>query len=263
MSLRPLPQQRAKPGAVPRKVQRPSLHVLWPTQHSAVLAATVAATMVALSACSPSVGPEWFPLRAGDVARYAVSYSGDVKQGEEVWTLRTQGPVNFEGEPLMSRHHSMGVAYLFKVDDKGVRRVAQQTDLDREPQADHPQRWVLKAPYQVGTEWSTPTVPHLLQRKNEYPRELKHSHATLMNWRIESVNDTVTTTHGQKFSPCLKVVGTGHLNLYTDPVNGFSDVPLISREWYCRNVGLVKFEREEKVSAGFLLGGMLSAEMLP
>ena len=65
MSLRPLPQQRAKPGAVPRKVQRPSLHVRWPTQHSAVLAAT----MVALSACSPSVGPEWFPLRAGDVAQ--------------------------------------------------------------------------------------------------------------------------------------------------------------------------------------------------
>lgn len=220
-------------------------------------------TTVMLCACSPAAGPEWFPLRAGDVARYAVTYSGDVVQDSEIWTLRTQGPVRFEGEPLMSRHHSQGVAYLFKADDKGVRRVAQQTDLDREPQADMPQRWVLKAPYQVGTEWSTPTVPYLLQRKNEYPRELKHSHSTLMHWRIESVNDTVTTAQGRTFSPCLKVVGTGHLNLYTDPVNGFSDVPLISREWYCQNVGLVKFEREERVSAGFLLGGMVSAEMLP
>ena len=223
----------------------------------------MALATASLCACSPSVGPEWFPLRAGDVAHYAVTYSGDVKQGQEVWTLRTQGPVRFEDESLMTRHHSQGVAYVFKVDDKGVRRVAQQTDLDREPQADHPQRWVLKAPYQVGTEWSTPSVPYLLQRKNEYPRELKHSHSTLMHWRIESVSDSVTTAQGQTFSPCLKVVGTGHLNLYTDPVNGFSDVPLISREWYCRHVGLVKFEREERVSAGFLLGGLLSAEMLP
>ncbi len=152
---------------------------------------------------------------------------------------------------------------MFKVDDKGVRRVAQQTDLDREPQSDQPERWVLKAPYQVGTEWSTPTVPYLLQRKNEYPRELKHSHSILMNWRIESTTDHVTTAQGQTFSPCLKVVGIAHLNLYTDPVNGFSDVPLIGREWYCQNVGLVKFERDERVSAGFLVGGKLSAEMLP
>jgi len=222
-----------------------------------------ALTAAMLSACNPSSGPEWFPLRAGDEVRYAVTYSGDVANESVIWTLRTQGPVRFEGEQLMSRHHSQGVAYFFKVDDKGVRRVAHQTDLDREPQADHPQRWVLKAPYQVGTEWSTPTVPYLLQRKNEYPRELKHSHSTLMNWRIESINETVTTSEGQKWSPCMKVIGTGHLNLYTDPVNGFSDVPLISREWYCQHVGLVKFEREERVTAGFLLGGLLSAELLP
>jgi hypothetical protein len=61
----------------------------------------------------------------------------------------------------------------------------------------------------------------------------------------------------------MKVVGEGHLNLYTDPVNGFSDVPLISREWYCQNVGLVKFEREERVPSGFIMGGLISAEVLP
>lgn len=241
----------------------PMPHQIFRGRHLAPRRAITALTVAMLWGCNPSSGPEWFPLRAGDEVRYAVTYSGDVAHESETWTLRTQGPVSFDGEQLMSRHHSQGVAYIFKVDDKGVRRVALQTDLDREPQADHPQRWVLKAPYQVGTEWNTPTVPHLLQRKNEYPRELKYSHSTLMNWHIESINDTVTTSQGRKFSPCLKVIGTGHLNLYTDPVNGFSDVPLISREWYCQNIGLVKFEREERVSAGFLLGGMLSAEILP
>jgi hypothetical protein len=229
------------------------------------LGGLLALALMGLSACDtgPSVGPVWFPLRAGDVMRYTVTYSGEVSHEPEVWTLRTQGPVTFDGEKLMKRHHSMGVAYLFKVDEQGVRRVAQQTDLDREPQADAPQRWVLKAPYQVGTEWATPTVPFVLQRKNEYPRELKHSHSALMTWRIESISETVKTAQGQTFSPCMKVVGEGHLNLYTDPVNGFSDVPLISREWYCQNVGLVKFEREERVPSGFIMGGMVSAEVLP
>lgn len=218
-----------------------------------------------LSACQPSADtqPDWFPLRAGDVMRYAVTYSGDFVHEPEAWTLRTQGPVMVEGEPLMKRHHSKGVAYFFKVDAQGIRRVAQQTDLDREPQIDTPQRWVIKAPYQVGTEWTTPTVPYLLLRKNEHPRELKYSHSSLMTWRIASVQETVKTAQGQTFSPCMKVEGLAHLNLYTDPVNGFSDVPLIAREWYCHTVGLVKFEREERVPPGFMTGGMLSAEVLP
>ena len=36
---------------------------------------------------------------------------------------------------------------------------------------------------------------------------------------------------------------------------------LISREWYCQGVGLVKFEREEKIASTFMLGGTLKAEL--
>jgi hypothetical protein len=58
-------------------------------------------------------------------------------------------------------------------------------------------------------------------------------------------------------------VGTAQLNLYTDPVNGFNHVPLISREWYCQGVGLVRLEREERVPKGFLVGGLLTAQWRP
>ncbi|HQT72085.1 MAG TPA: hypothetical protein PLE48_16910 [Thiobacillus sp.] len=80
-----------------------------------------------------------------------------------------------------------------------------------------------------------------------------------MYWRIEAVDDSVTTPTGIH-QPCLRVVGRANLNLFTDPVNGFTDVPLTSREWYCQGKGLVKFEREEKVPNGFLLGGRLEAQ---
>lgn len=225
--------------------------------------ALLAGAACTLLACSgEGQGPVWFPLRTGDVQRYAVRYSEDAGQADEVWVLRTQGAMVWEGETLVPRHHSAGVAFLLKADAQGVRRLAHQTDLDREPLPDEKPQWVLKAPYTVGTEWSTVTVPYLLRRKNEYPRELKHSHKVPMNWRIESDTDTVTLASGEKLAPCLRVRGEAFLNLYTDPVNGFTDVPITSHEWYCKGRGLVKFSREEKVSAGFLTGGNLTAQVV-
>ncbi|WP_342130957.1 hypothetical protein [Hydrogenophaga sp. OTU3427] len=215
--------------------------------------------LLALAACQRGQPEAWFPLVDGDEQVYRVEIGGDEPQAAEEWTLRVHGPVPFHEHQTMVRHHSAGVGYHLVSDEQGVRRVAIRTDIDDVPQADPEPLWVLKAPYVVGTEWTQPTVPHLLRRRNEHPRELKHSHRTLMTWRIEAVDEIVSTPAGS-FRPCLRVEGRGRLNLYTDPVNGFTDVPLISREWYCRGKGLVKFEREEKVPSGFLTGGLLTAE---
>jgi len=214
-----------------------------------------------LTACSPSnQGNDWFPLREGDEQTLAVQYTGEEPREPEQWTLRVAQPETFQDQKVAVRHHSAGVSYYLKVDEQGIRRIATRTDIDNEPTADAEPLWVLKAPYQVGTEWTTPTVPYLIQRKNEHPRDLKYTHKAQMTWRIEAVDDTVKLADGTEHQPCLRVVGEARLNLYTDPVNGFTDIPLISREWYCKGEGLVKFEREEKVPQGFLTGGILQAE---
>jgi hypothetical protein len=101
-----------------------------------------------------------------------------------------------QDQPVAVRHHSAGVSYYLQSDDQGIRRVATRTDIDNEPTADTEPLWVLKAPYQVGTEWTTPTVPYLIQRKNEHPRDLKYTHKALMTWRIEAVDDSVTLADG-------------------------------------------------------------------
>jgi hypothetical protein len=176
------------------------------------------------------------------------------------WTVTALGSRTHQGQTVHLRRHSEGVTFYLVADALGVRRVAHRTDLDPEPIPDTEAHWVLKAPYTVGTEWTTPTVPHLLQRLNEHPRELKHTHKALMTWRIEAVDDEVSTPAGTH-RHCLRVVGQAQLNLYTDPVNGFNNVPLIGREWYCKGVGLVRFEREEAVPPGFLTGGKLVAEL--
>jgi hypothetical protein len=214
-----------------------------------------------LSGCSGrDLGNEWFPLREGDEQTLAVSYRMDEPRDPEQWVMRVRPHSVFQEQPVAVRHHSAGVSYYLKMDGQGIRRIATRTDIDEQPTADADPIWVLKAPYQVGTEWTTPTVPYLIQRRNEHPRDLKYTHKALMTWRIEAVDDTVKLADGSEHSPCLRVVGEARLNLYTDPVNGFTDVPLISREWYCQGVGLIKLEREEKVPQGFLTGGVLSAE---
>ncbi|WP_310564561.1 hypothetical protein [Hydrogenophaga sp.] len=209
------------------------------------------------------MGNEWFPLREGDEQSLAVTYAMDEPREPEQWTIGVQAPTTFQDQPVAVRHHSAGVSYYLKVDEQGIRRVAIRTDIDDAPTADAEPVWVLKAPYAVGTEWTTVTVPYLIQRKNEYPRELKHTHKAQMTWRIEAVDDVVQLADGSTHRPCLRVVGQAQLNLYTDPVNGFTDVPLTSREWYCQGEGLVKFEREEKLPPGFMTGGSLRAERRP
>lgn len=222
---------------------------------------TIAALL--LTGCSDhDLGNEWFPLREGDTQTLAVQYRTDEPREPEQWVLRVDAPARFQDETVAVRHHSAGVSYYLKFDDQGVRRVATRTDIDREPTADAEPVWVLKAPFVVGTEWTGTTVPYLIQRRNEHPRDLKYTHKTLMTWRIEAVDDTVTLSDGQQLRPCLRVEGQARLNLYTDPVNGFTDIPLVSREWYCRGEGLVKLEREEKVPPGFMTGGVLSASRI-
>jgi hypothetical protein len=221
----------------------------------------ICAPLALLVACSGrDQGNPWFPLREGDAQTLDVRYTMDEAREPEQWTMRVTEPAVFQEQPVAVRHHSAGVSYYLKVDELGVRRVATRTDIDEDPTADTDPVWVLKAPYQVGTEWATVTVPYLLQRRNEHPRDLKYTHKAQMSWRIEAVDDSVKLADGSEHKPCLRVVGQARLNLYTDPVHGFTDVPLISREWYCQGEGLVKLEREEKVPAGFMTGGMLSAE---
>jgi hypothetical protein len=225
----------------------------------------ISATTILLSACGASnQGNEWFPLREGETQTYIARYDTDEPHDTDTWTLTTQGPVSVDGQTLMQRRHSDGVTYYFKVDAQGIRRVATRMDIDQEPTNDPEPRWVIKAPYTVGTEWTTPTVPYLIQRHNEYPRELKYLHTAPMNWRIEAVDDTVQLADSRPpMQPCLRLRGEARLNLYVSSVLGFTDVPLINQEWYCEGRGLVKFERIEKVPPGFLTGGVLSAVVEP
>ncbi|MDE1929122.1 MAG: hypothetical protein KGJ30_13680 [Burkholderiales bacterium] len=127
---------------------------------------------------------------------------------------------------------------------------------------DKPPRPVLLAPYSVSTQWQASTTAHLLMRRNDFPREIRYLQPSIpMSHVIEAVADHVVTPAGS-FSPCLRVRGTAALRRYADPVTGWNDLPLVTLEWYCRGVGLVRVERTETAHTGHVTGGKRTLELI-
>lgn len=203
----------------------------------------------------------YFPLDDGRTWRFSLRYEGEDVPENETLDLSIDRQVSLGERKVSVRRDALGIEYYIAEDDSGIFRVAFKNDDDEMPTADATPRYVLKRPFGVGTEWSAVTVPYLMKRKNEFPRDLRYLHKTLMTYRIEAIEQTVEVPAG-KYEHCLRVVGNATLRLYTDPVNGFSDVPLVTTEWYCRGTGLVKFERSEKLRSGFMTGGAVTAELV-
>ncbi len=152
--------------------------------------------------------------------------------------------------------------YWLRSDDTGIYRVASKSDLDAEPKPDAQRRYVLKTPLAAGSTWQATTTAYLLKRRNEFPREIKHTHPSItMNYTIEAAGEKVQTRAGA-WGNCLRVKGTATIRVYADPVAGWRDMPLATTEWYCDGVGLVRVVREEPAQATFLTGGTLTMELV-
>ncbi len=227
----------------------------WPVLLSAALLA---------GACSePSLPASLFPLEPGRRWVYDVRTDWENQVVEhETRTLTTEGEARIDGQPAWRRRSADGVDWYLRVNDSGVFRVASKSDLDEEPRADVPPRYVLKAPIAVGTQWQSTTTAYLLRRRQEFPPEIRHTHPVIpMNYVIESLDDAVESRAG-RFERCVRVRGQAVLRLFADPVVGWRDMALTTTEWYCRGPGLVKLVREEPAHSTFLVGGTLTLDLM-
>lgn len=239
--------------------------------HVAVVAALAMAVLAALLSLVGCDAPgesrtPLFPLEAGRAWTYAVTTEWDDENADtDTRTLRTLGEDDATGQRAWHRRDDDGVDYWLRHDETGIWRVAAKSDADAEPRHDDTlgsaRRFVLKAPYTVGTQWIAPTTLYLFKRRAEFPAELKYRYEKVpMNYVIESVNETVSTEAGQ-WSGCTKVHGSAMVRVYADSVGGWKDLPVEAYEWYCPGIGLVRLERHERANTTFLLGGKLRMEL--
>jgi hypothetical protein len=217
-----------------------------------------------LAACQgPPPSASYFPLDAGHRWAYAVKTERENNVLEtDTLEMTTHGREDVEGGPAWRRRSASGVDYWLRADDSGIFRVAAKSDLDAEPQPDKARRYVLKTPLAAGTEWQATTTAYVLERRQEFPREIRHTHAPVtMTYAIEATGQKLETRAGA-FDECLRVKGRATMRLYADPVVGWRDLPLTTTEWYCKGVGLVRLVREEPAGSTFLTGGTMTMELI-
>lgn len=226
-------------------------------------AATIA--LLPLAACQgPPASTSYFPLEAGHRWEYTSTTERENNTSDrETLQLSTLGEETVEGHGSAYRRRSdSGVDYWLQADASGIFRIASKTDIAAEPEPDKERRYVLKTPLAAGTEWRATTTAYILERRQEFPREIRHTHApVVMTYTIEAAGDAVDTPAGH-FDDCLRVQGKAAMRLFADPVMGWRDMLLATTEWYCKGVGLVKLVRREPAEgATFLTGGTLTMEL--
>ena len=219
-----------------------------------------------LAGCKPGDDRlSYFPLAPGAHWTYSVQTEADGAASRRQQTISVLDERRYDGRPLFIRRSetpdNIGIEYWLRAQPDGIVRIAQRMDLEELATLDAAPRTVLKLPLAVGTSWSAPTVPYTVMRKNDYPREAKYGRGMSMAYTVEALEERLTVPAGS-FEHCARVVGRAELTLFTDPVRGFSKVPVTTTEWYCRGVGLVKLERQESLATMFYTGGKVVMELV-
>ncbi len=225
----------------------------------------IAAALLAAGCSREPSGDSYFPLEIG--ARWTYDVASDVNgvlthdtylasvdrtidyvSGDQVWVRRVESPGN------------IGIEYWLRKDKVGIARIAKRTDVEEQAKLDSNARTVLKLPVTLGASWMVPTEPFVIAPKTDLGQREVKMPKVLMSYTIDAVDQTVTVPAGT-FKNCARAVGTGNLPLYIDAVQGFTDVPITNREWYCKGVGLVKVERDEPLTSILWSGGKITMEL--
>ena len=224
------------------------------------------AVSASLTGCDRSArdAGSFFPLDEGRTWTYRIIRDLDEAADPDVdhLSFTMKGPQKLESGLAERRHSDNGVDYFLRSDEQGIYRVASRNTMDENPKSDNPPRFVLKKPFVVGTQWQAATVPYLLQRRNEVPKEVRYtSKPIMMVYAIAALDQKLETPAGQ-FEGCIKVVGEAKIKLYVDAQFSWRDIPLFSTEWYCPGVGLARVERVEKSPSRFMIGGSQTLDLV-
>lgn len=202
----------------------------------------------------------FFPLDKGLVWHYRVTTERNNGIQQSRFDVRAMGSVTRDGQKQYIRRTSAGTDYMLVADELGVYRVAKRTIVEDHPRADPSPRFVLRNPLQVGTEWVALTHAYVLIRIHPFEESLSDGTNFNMNYVIESTDASVTVPAG-RFEHCILVRGDANMEIYSDAVHGFSEIPVVTREWYAEGVGLVKLERTERLETDVFSGGTQTFEL--
>jgi hypothetical protein len=224
---------------------------------------TFIAAVLVLGGCSQSlpVGDSYFPLPVGATWEYDVTSDINNIVSHETYTLSVDRTIDTDaGEVIVRRAEaagSIGIEYWLRKEKDRIVRIAQRIDADEQAKLDRNPQVVLKLPVTVGASWMVPTDLFVIAPKYEMGMGTTKMPKVLLTYTVEAIDETVAVEAGT-FKSCARVAGVGNFALYVDAVQGFRDIPVVNREWYCKGVGLVKVERTELLQSAYYSSGKIT-----
>ena len=221
--------------------------------------------MLALAGCAQSpMGDSYFPLPLGATWEYDVTSDINNIVSHETYTLSVDRTVDTDaGEVFVRRVEvpgSIGIEYWLRQEKDRITRIAQRIDADEQAKLDRNPQVILKLPVTVGATWMVPTELFVIAPKLEMGMGTTKMPKVMMTYIVEAMDETVAVPAGT-FKSCARLAGNGNFTLYVDAVQGFRDVPIVNREWYCKGVGLVKVERSEILQSPYYSSGQIKMEL--
>lgn len=218
-----------------------------------------------LNGCSKKPdASDYFPLQKGLSWQYQYELTTAVKQEQGIYTVTNIGTTEIANETVTIRRTNAGRDYYLSQKPDGIYRYASRTLFETHPVLDEPPRMVLPLPYTSDTDrrWSSSTTSYVIHMTG--PSTISNANPNrdfVMSYRVASRNETVIVPAG-KFENCLLVEGDATLTMFADPMTGYTDVPIKTREWYAPRVGLVKLERSEPLDSSVFKGGSYTLELI-
>lgn len=216
-----------------------------------------------LAACSSRPAPEYFPLDPGLHWDYAVHEHNRLVDRVTRLRLRNLDPVRRDERNYARRLASDGNEYWLLDTGTALQRVGVRTAIDFEPRMDALPRTILQLPPVAGQWWLVETRPYILERAEPFRERFSQDESKRIELRMQvAALDEVVEVPAGRFERCLRLEGSGLLNVLADARIGASEVPVSQVEWYAPGVGLVKLLRTETLDTPQIVGGTVEMQLI-
>ncbi|MEQ8661206.1 MAG: hypothetical protein RLW62_10345 [Gammaproteobacteria bacterium] len=207
--------------------------------------------LAAATGCERTPGdPHWFPLEPGRVWQYRVErttmdgtralrhvvHSARVPADSGLAGLRR----TLDGRRLRYVRTAQG---LFRIDAHGDRELV-----------------LPPAPAALASWQGSSTTSVLENTGPPWETLFRINVPVALRYTVTSTDASVETPAGH-FEDCLLVEGRGSASADVGNYIGRAAITVETREWFARDVGLLRLEREERTDAAALSGGRLVMEL--
>lgn len=223
------------------------------------LAALLPILALVLAACGAGDTPDdYFPLTPGRQWQYRVERTTMDGTRALRHAVRTLGvPPGMEVSGV--RETLSGQRLLYVHDDGAIARLKTTRDA-RGTDIAH-RVTVLPARLAPGTRWQSRSETSVLENTGPpWETLFRISVPLVLDYEVAAVDASVDTPAG-RFDDCVLVTAHGSTSADVGNYIGRTAIEVNTREWYARDVGLVRLEREETTGATALSGGRLVMEL--